>query len=133
MKLIYTKSKKQYPVFVGFVFTSKKGELLEVVTMEKPYKPSSSGKVTCKYPDGSMREYFTHVHNMEWIEREDRGEQALDLVCEMYNHMYDIDIRHEEPKTIMVYVRQVDLAHLRNYPEYAIPLLDWIRNNLVLL
>lgn len=97
MKLIHIDlNGKQSDVDVGFRFNYGEDHILEVVTCHLPHKASSGGKVTCKYPDGSMREYFTSIFDMEWIEREDRGwiqpEVELRSVMDAYKDIFGTDI-----------------------------------------
>ena len=58
-------------VRVGFALKFE-GKYATIVYMPQPHKPASSGKVTCKFEDGTEREYYAGVFGLEWIEREDR-------------------------------------------------------------
>jgi len=80
MKLIYTEDKETKRsgdlVEVGDKILFADVDADEVVTVSffrPPHKPSSSGKVSVKYDDGSTTEVYVGVIGAEWIEREDRS------------------------------------------------------------
>lgn len=72
MKLIYEQTGKE--VAVGDVVTLKNKGDYTVTIIQKPHKPSSTGRVYIRPVDGegADREYFPSVIGAKWIEREDQ-------------------------------------------------------------
>lgn len=52
--------------------TGDDGTRVKVAYFRPPHKPSSEGKITVEFPDGSHREFYVSVLGMIWINREDR-------------------------------------------------------------
>ena len=73
MKLIYDGTSVE--VKVGDRAKTFRGEMVEVLSFDKPHKPSASGRVMLKSIDSvdkdSFRSYVT-VIGATWIDREDR-------------------------------------------------------------
>ncbi|RLD03103.1 MAG: hypothetical protein DRI65_13580 [Chloroflexota bacterium] len=70
MKLVYDKTGEE--VKVGDMVKLRDGEEVEVTLIEKPHKPSSTGRVYVKAIfDLQQRGYFPSVIGTTWIERED--------------------------------------------------------------
>ena len=137
MRLVHIDlNQRQSDVEVGFQFDHD-GKIWEVNYMPVPHKPSSGGKVTCNAVDDDDRcaEYFANVWSMKWIEREDQGwihpDVELTNVCAMYEEMYDDSIIGLDLVSVIDMLGQVDMDHLRHYPTYADPILDWLEKNRV--
>lgn len=80
MRLIYTKPFAGHPkgseVKVGDKVITEGGTCVEVVSFNKPHKPSSSGKICIREigkPDHWCQELYVSCIDAEWIEREDRN------------------------------------------------------------
>lgn len=73
MKLVYTEDKTR-EVKLGDEVTLKDGEIVTIQTIERPHKPSSTGRVYVKgrRKNDFARGYFPSVIGAEWIEREDQ-------------------------------------------------------------
>ena len=113
MKLIHTSEDgKKQEVAIGFTFHHK-GELLEVVHMPKPSKPSSTGKVNAVARlEGDLDygiPYFAQVYNMKWIEREDQGwsseQDQLDKIKDIYKDLFSVDMTFYTKEMVVNAVR----------------------------
>lgn len=72
MKLVYSASSKE--VMIGDKVTLRDGEVLTVIYITEPHKPSSTGRVGVGLElDECFREFFPNVIGAEWIDREDQG------------------------------------------------------------
>ena len=73
MRLIYKDTNNE--VRVGDVVKTFRGDSVEVVTLEKPYHSSSTGRVYVKHPGSEWTSsYFPSVIGAEWIERADSAD-----------------------------------------------------------
>jgi len=70
MQLIYDITKQ--PVKIGDLVQTFRGEIVEVLSFNKPHKPSASGRVYVKDKDGAKFESYVTVIGATWIDREDR-------------------------------------------------------------
>jgi hypothetical protein len=72
MKLVYTDGGRE--VRIGDTITLLDGETIIIRRIDKPHKPSSTGRVQVGFHDTDYeREFFPVVVGAEWIEREDQG------------------------------------------------------------
>lgn len=72
MKLVFTKDKTR-EVKVGDEVMTRDGAVI-VTKIEKPWKPSSTGRVYVRSPAAHFSSgYFPSVIGAEWIDREDQG------------------------------------------------------------
>jgi len=71
MRLIYEKTGVE--VKIGDTVEVGGGKAT-IERIDKPWKPSSTGRVGVRYPGGSLsyREYFPNVVGAKWVEREDQ-------------------------------------------------------------
>jgi hypothetical protein len=72
MRLVYEKTNKE--VRVGDTVTLRDGEEVMIGRIEKPHKPSSTGKVYVTFNNASTQSYYPSVVGAKWIDREDRVE-----------------------------------------------------------
>jgi len=73
MQLIYESNKK--PVQIGDITTTFRGEIVTVLSITQPHKPSSTGRVIVQFMHDAPHnpcEFFPGVINAVWINREDQ-------------------------------------------------------------
>jgi hypothetical protein len=73
MKLIYKDGPhKGKEVKEGDKVVASGGEEFTVTGIEKPHKPSSTGRINVKSNDNYGTSFFPSVFDADWIEREDQ-------------------------------------------------------------
>lgn len=71
MRLIYTETGTE--VKVGDLVETSKGVRVTVAIVEKPHKPSSTGRVHVQAVNATFgQSFFPSVIGAEWVEREDQ-------------------------------------------------------------
>ena len=71
MQLVYTATQK--PVTIGDVVPDFRGDLVKVISFDKPHKSSSVGKIILKENNSEHQgEYYVSVIGAGWINRDDK-------------------------------------------------------------
>jgi hypothetical protein len=72
MKLVYRLGSPTHEVKIGDRVTTFRGEHGTLIGIEKPHKPSSTGRVTVRMDSGYESSFYPSVIGAEWIERDDQ-------------------------------------------------------------
>ena len=71
MDLVYKKTGET--VEIGDMAEIGRGETVKVIGIEKPHKPSSTGRVYVQFDNEVDSSYFPSVIGAHWINREDQN------------------------------------------------------------